>query len=128
LNDVALYYTLAMPTSVFNDATKRAAVKVGLGGLDVDGLWLRIHPFGAASGHVTLQRFIHACQDLHGLGLPLIVEKAGSIGLALLAFGAVSAIESGVSSGDKFDFARLNKPRDEEKKGFAPHARAQAGD
>lgn len=123
LDDVALYYTLAMPTSVFNVASKRAAIRVGLEGLDVDGLWLRIHPFGAASGHVTLERFIHACQDLHGLGLPLIVEKAGSIGLALLAFGAVSAIESGVSSGDKFDFARLSKPRKEGKKGFAPHAR-----
>ena len=123
LDDVALYYALALPTSVFNDASKRAALKDSLAGLDVDGLWLRVHPFGASSGHVTLQRFIHACRDLHGLGFPLIVEKAGSIGLALLAFGAVSGIETGVSSGDKFDFARLKKVRDDKKKNFAPHAR-----
>jgi hypothetical protein len=123
LDDVALYYALALPTSVFNNASMRAAIKARLTDLDVDGLWLRVHPFGASSGHVTLHRFIDACRDLHSLGYPLIVEKAGSIGLALLAFGAVSGLESGVSSGDKFDFARLSKPRDTSKKPFAPHAR-----
>ncbi len=123
LKDVALYYTLALPTSLFHDPTKRAEIKAGLQGIEIDGLWLRVHPFGAASGHVTLQRFIQSCRDLHSLGLPLVVEKAGSIGLALLAFGAVSGIECGVSSGDKFDFGRLNRARDNQKKGFAPHAR-----
>jgi hypothetical protein len=122
LEDVSLYYTLAVPTAVFHDAAKRADLKTGLQGLEVDGLWLRIHPFGAASGHLTLQRFIQSCRDLHALNLPLIVEKAGSIGLPLLAFGAVSGIESGVSSGDKFDFSRLSRPP-QDNKGFAAHAR-----
>lgn len=122
LEDVSLYYTLAVSTAVFHDATKRAELKAGLQGLEVDGLWLRIHPFGAASGHLTLQRFIQSCRDLHALNLPLIVEKAGSIGLPLLAFGAVSGIESGVSSGDKFDFSRLSRPP-QDNKGFAAHAR-----
>jgi len=122
-DDVALYYALAVPTSIFHDASQIAAIKAGLRGLDVDGLWLRVHPFGSASGHITLQRFIRACRSLHELNLPLIVEKAGSIGLALLAFGAVSGLESGVSSGDKFDFTRLVKPSSEAAKPFAPHAR-----
>jgi hypothetical protein len=122
LEDFSLYYTLAVPTAVFHDAGKRAELKDGLRGLEIDGLWLRVHPFGATSGHLTLQRFIQACRDLHNLNLPLVVEKAGSIGLALLAFGAVSGIESGVSSGDKFDFSRLSRsPKD--RKGFAAHAR-----
>jgi hypothetical protein len=123
LEDVALYYTLALPTSLFHDPIKRAEIKAGLQGVEIDGLWLRVHPFGAASGHITLQRFIRSCRDLHSLGLPLVVEKAGSIGLPLLAFGAVSGIECGVSSGDKFDFGRLNRARDHQKKAFAPHAR-----
>jgi hypothetical protein len=120
LDDVSIYYTLALPTAVFHDALKRAEIKRSLQGLERDGLWLRVHPFGAASGHLTLQRFIEACRDLHTLKLPLIVERAGSIGLPLLAFGAVSGIESGVSSGDKFDFSRLSRPP---QKGFAAHAR-----
>ena len=121
--DVALYYALAVPTSIFHDADQMASIKAGLQGLDIDGLWLRVHPFGSASGHITLQRFIRSCRDLHALNLPMVVEKAGSIGLALLAFGAVSGLESGVSSGDKFDFARLVKPAGDQKKAFAPHAR-----
>jgi hypothetical protein len=122
-DDVALYYALAVPTSVFHDAAQIAAIKTSLRGLDIDGLWLRVHPFGSASGHITLQRFIRSCRSLHELNLPLVVEKAGSIGLALLAFGAVSGLESGVSSGDKFDIARLVKPSTERTKPFAAHAR-----
>jgi hypothetical protein len=123
LDDVAIYYALGVPTSVFHDPRKRADLKQGLQSVDIEGLWLRVHPFGASSGHVTLQQFIQSCRDLHRLGLPLVVEKAGSIGLALLAFGAVSGIESGVSSGDKFDFNRLARPRSQKKANFAAHAR-----
>jgi hypothetical protein len=122
LEDTALYYTVAVPTNVFHDASKRAELKSALESVEIDGLWLRVHPFGATSGHLTLQRFIQSCRDLHSLKLPLIVEKAGSIGLALLAFGAVSGIESGVSSGDKFDFGRLSHPPDN-RRSFAAHAR-----
>jgi hypothetical protein len=123
LPEVAIYYALALPTSLFHDPTKREEIKTALQGVEIDGLWLRIHPFGATSGHITLQRFIRSCRDLHALGLPLVVERAGSVGLALLAFGAVSGIECGVSSGDKFDFGRLNRVRGNQNKGFAPHAR-----
>jgi hypothetical protein len=121
--EVALYYALAVPTSVFHDATQMASIKAGLQRVDIDGIWLRVHPFGSSSGHITLQRFIRSCRDLHALNLPMVVEKAGSVGLALLAFGAVSGLESGVSSGDKFDYARLVKPAGEQRKAFAPHAR-----
>ena len=98
-------------------------MKDGLVGIELDGLWLRVHPFGAASGHLTLQRFIRSCRELHSLNLPIIIEKAGSIGLALLAFGAVSGIESGVSSGEKFDISRLVRPVSDQKAAFAAHAR-----
>jgi hypothetical protein len=123
LDDVAIYYTLAVPSSIFNEARRRAELKTALQTVDIEGLWLRIHPFGASSGHITLQRYIISCQDLHSLRLPLVAEKVGTIGLPLLAFGAISGIESGISSGDKFDFARLTRPPNDKAKNFAPHAR-----
>lgn len=109
--DVAIYYPLALSTKIFTDAPQRNGIKAALGGLPIDALWLRTHPFGSESGDTTLRRYIQACQDLHGLGLPLISEKTGVLGLALLAFGAASGIESGIGSGEKFDYARLKHVR-----------------
>jgi hypothetical protein len=122
-DSVALYYVLAVPTNVFHDATQRTAFKAHLQSVEIDGIWLRVHPFGADSGHVTLQRYIQGCRDMHALSLPLVAEKTGSIGLPLLAFGAIGGLESGVSSGEKFDFGRLSRPPQAVNKGFAPHAR-----
>lgn len=109
--DVAIYYPLATSTKTFTDAAQRVGIKAALTGLPIDALWLRSHPFGSESGDTTLRRYVQACQDFHGLGLPLISEKTGVLGLALLAFGAVSGIESGVSSGEKFDYGRLKHQR-----------------
>ncbi len=106
---VSIYYPLAIPSRVFIDPASRIALKASLAGLPIDALWLRIHPFGSESGDTTLRRYISACQDFHGLNRPLVAEKTGVLGLALLAFGAVAGLESGISSGDKFDFLRLNR-------------------
>lgn len=121
-NDVAIYYPLAIPTRLFFDGPHRMALKSSLDGLRIDGIWLRVHPFGSHSGHLTLHRYIAACRDLHNLSLPLVAEKTGSIGLALVAFGAVGGVESGVSSGERFDFSRLTRKRSSNG-GFAPHQR-----
>lgn len=110
-SDVAIYYPLALSTKTFTDAPQRVAIKAALSGLPIDALWLRTHPFGSESGDTTLRRYVQACQDMHGVGVPLISEKTGVLGLALLAFGAVSGIESGVSSGEKFDYGRLKHLR-----------------
>jgi hypothetical protein len=120
--DVAIYYPLALPTRVFFDGAHRVALKTAFDGLRIDGVWLRVHPFGSHSGHLTLHRYIDACRDLHTLSLPLVAERTGNIGLALLAFGAVGGIESGVSSGERFDFSRLTRKRSSDG-GFAPHQR-----
>ena len=119
--DIALFYPLAVPTKVFFDPAQRAALKQALiSRAHVDELWLRVHPFGGHSGHVTLARYIQAARDLHDLPFAVIGEKVGTLGLALLAFGAVSGIEVGVSSGESFNVGRLAK-RSAAKKGFAPH-------
>lgn len=118
--DVPIFYPLAIPMSVFSDIRQRGSFKSLLKDAPIASIWLRIHPFGGHSGHVTLQRYINACRDFHAIKKPLIAEKAGNVGLALLAFGAASGIETGVSSGEKFDAGRLShEPRD--KKGFSAH-------
>ena len=45
------------------------------------------------------------------LDVPLIAERTGNIGLALLAFGAISGLESGVTFGDRFDMGALRRAR-----------------
>lgn len=121
-SDVAIYYPLAIPTRVFFDGAHLSAFRGALQGMRIDAIWLRIHPFGSDSGHLTLQRYIVSCRDLHGLSLPLVAERTGNVGLALLAFGAVGGIESGVSSGEKFDFSRLTR-KYARQQAFAPHGR-----
>jgi hypothetical protein len=118
--DVPIFYPLAIPTSVFSDSRQRSSFKASLRDAPVASIWLRIHPFGGHSGHITLQRYIGACRDLHSVKKSLIAEKVGNVGLALLAFGAVSGIETGVSSGEKFDAGRLFREL-KDKKGFSAH-------
>jgi hypothetical protein len=126
-HEVEIYYPLALPTRHFFDSAQRLALRHTIGAMQsrIDGLWLRIHPFGASSGHVNLQRYILAARDLHALHLPLISEKAGTVGTALLAFGAVSGLEVGVSSGESFDVGRLAKRG--KGKGFSPHRGVMIG-
>lgn len=118
--DVPIFYPLAIPMSVYSDTRQRGSFKSSLKDAPVASIWLRIHPFGGHSGHITLQRYISACRDFHAIKKPLISEKAGNVGLALLAFGAVSGIETGVSSGEKFDAGRLSREQ-RNKKGFSAH-------
>jgi hypothetical protein len=108
--DITIQYALAVPSAAFYDEGQRASFKAAISHLPVDSLRLRIHPFGNSSGHVSLLRYIHAARDLISLDLPLIAERVGNIGLALLAFGAVSGVESGVTFGDKFDINTLRRP------------------
>jgi hypothetical protein len=109
--EVTLQYALALPGAVFADAAERGAIRDALQELSFDALRLRIHPFGNDSGHVSLLRYIQSSRDLVSLGIPIIAERTGNIGLALLAFGAVSGLESGITFGDKFDIGALRRPR-----------------
>lgn len=123
---VAIYYPLALPTRLFFDGPHRLALKSSFNGLRIDGVWPRVHPFGSHSGHLTLHRYIAACRDLHSFPLPLVAERTESIGLPRLAFGAVGGIESGVSSGERFDFSRLTRKRSSNG-GFGVPASLRAG-
>lgn len=109
---IPIYYPLVIHSDLFRSQAERAKVVASLLALPIDALWLRVHPFGASSGPLALRRYIEACEDLHKLGVPLIGERTGTIGVALLAFGAVGGIESGITFGERFDASPLiRRPR-----------------
>ena len=111
LRDVSIYYPLAIQGKLFVEANTLTRLKAVFSSCPIDSLWLRIHPFGSDSGDTILRRYILACRELHSLGVPVVAEKTGVLGLALLAFGAVSGLESGIANGEKFDHSRLTRPR-----------------
>jgi hypothetical protein len=111
LREVCIYYPLATSAKIFRDAAERALLRAALAVLPVDAVWLRIHPFGTTnSGPLALRRYIDGCRDFHALGVPLVAEHTGTVGVALLAFGAVGGIESGITYGERYDVNPLIKP------------------
>jgi hypothetical protein len=84
-----------------------------LAALPIDAVWLRIHPFGTGqSGPLVLKRYLEASRDLHSLAIPLVGEHTGTIGVALMAFGALGGVESGVTMVDHTDLSRwINRPK-----------------
>lgn len=112
LHNVAIYYPLALPLAKLRDPGQGLIFANRLDEVDIDAVWLRFHPFGStACGPVSLRTYIAACRALQTLGLPLVAERTGTIGLALMAFAAVSGIECGVTLGERFDVSDLIAPR-----------------
>jgi hypothetical protein len=110
LTETSIYYSLALPATSLRDADTRAIVIHRLMRLDIDAVWLRLHPFGSnSSGPVALRRYLTICEDLQRLQVPLVAERAGTVGVALLAFGAVGGMECGVTLGERFDAGRLTR-------------------
>lgn len=123
-SDVTIYFPLALHSAVFASAPGRAWILDRLANAPIDALWLRIHPFAAAvAGPTALRRYVEGARDLQRLGLPLIGEHTGTAGVALLAFGAVGGIESGVTFGERFDVNPLFKAPNPNDKPFAPAPR-----
>lgn len=103
---VPIYYPLIAKSESFYDPRWRASVIGVLRVLPVDAVWLRIHPFGTAtSGPRALKRYLAACRDFHQLGRPLVGEHTGAVGVALMAFGALGGVESGVTVNDHTDLS-----------------------
>jgi len=102
LQAIPIYYPLITKSENFNDPEWRAAAADYLAPLPIDAVWLRIHPFGTATaGPAALKRYLAACRDLHRLGRPLVGEHTGTVGVALMAFGALGGIESGITINDR---------------------------
>lgn len=124
LKHVAIYYPLVARTSSFASASRREEIAGRLVDLPVDAVWLRLHPFGASkSGPLALRRYIELCREFHPLGFPLVSEHSGTAGVALLAFGAVGGIESGITMSETVDLDRYVKPPDPNRRPFLPPPR-----
>src|SRR5206468_5564761 len=63
------------------------------------------------------------CVDLQSLGVPLVAERSGTVGLGLLSLNVVGGIECGVTVGEGFDATRLLKARPEEGSAFSSSGR-----
>ncbi len=121
---ILIYYPLALPAKAFRDNKQRIRLKGAFEGAAIDAIWIRLHSFGTSrSGPIALGGYIKGCQDLHGLRIPLVAEKCGTVGLALMAFGAVGGIESGVTLGEGFDVNSLIRPPKPNEEGFLPSPR-----
>lgn len=109
--ETLIYYPLGIPSTILHDRAKRQALIDALQSLPIDAVWLRVHPFGADAGPHAVRNYIESCRELHRLKRPIVAEKTGTIGLALLTFGAVGGIESGVTIGERFNTATWLRPR-----------------
>jgi len=121
--EVPIYYPLAIPSVVLFDRSQRNALKAALSTLEIKAIWLRVSPFGASNGAPSLQNYILACRELHSLNIPIVAEKTGAHGLSLLAFGAVTGLDSTIALGEQFNFARLHRRHKPGQKPFAPRPR-----
>jgi hypothetical protein len=103
-----IYYPLMMRASALSSEAMLERVIEHLRSLPIDAVWLRLHPFGTqSSGPLTLKRYIAISRALHRLGLPIVADRSGAVGVALMAVGAVGGVESGVTFKDKVDFDPL---------------------
>lgn len=124
LQHVLIYYPVVARAGMLRDADRRDRLVEGLAGLPIDALWLRVHPFGTTtSGPLALRRYMEMCRALHVLNMPLIAEHSGTVGVALLAFGAVGGIESGITIAEGVNLDSYFKPPNPTDKPFAPAPR-----
>ncbi len=124
LRNTAIFYPLAIPAGTLRNQAQRAVMVAALKSVDVDAIWLRIHPFGTSSaGPLALRRYVEGAWRLQEIGVPLVAEKSGTVGVALMAFGAVGGIESGITMGERFDVSNLVRPRRPGAEPFSPAPR-----
>lgn len=123
LEDVLIYYPLISKAASFKTPASVDQLISHLERLPVDGVWLRLHPFGSSSGPLALRSYLELCRRLHAVNRPLIADHTGTIGVSLLAFGAVGGIESGVTMNERTNLTGYLNPPKEDGKPFSPAAR-----
>lgn len=125
MEQTLIYYPVMVKAASLMNPVMMTRLIDQLRGLPVDGVWLRLHPFGTTnSGPLALARYIQLCRSLHELGVPLVAEHSGTIGVALLAVGAVGGIESGVTFTDTVNLdTLLRRPKEGGGGGYLPSPR-----
>jgi len=123
--DVLIYYRLAVSRQTLIDREQRFAILAALADLDIDAVWLCLHPVSSRSGPIVLRSYLELCRDLASIDAPLVAERAGFLGLALLGMNAVGGIESGITLGQGYQVNRLLSPprKEDSAEVFAPQPR-----
>lgn len=118
---IALYRPLFIHSRLIRPSGAIERIATRLRSRSVDAIWLGVHPFGtASSGSLSLRWYVDACRALHPLGVPLVGIHTGTVGLLLLAIGALGGIESGMTDGEHFNadqFTRAPEPRSDDDDG-----------
>ena len=122
----SIYYPLIAPLQLLRDEPSIVriidALQVLVTERKIDGIFLRVQGFGTRfAGPRNLRSYINVARGLHGLGVPLVAERTGCVGVALAAFGAVGGVESSVTYGEAYDARRLK--HESKGKGFLPPPR-----
>ena len=112
---VRIYYPLVSGLRTLISESVRDRVRDGLRrlvvGRTIDAIWLRMHAFGTtSSGPLSLTRYIRTARSFHQLGVPVIAERTGTVGIPLMALGCVTGIESSITHGDRCDVKSLQRP------------------
>lgn len=106
---IAIDYPLITTYGSLRDSAQRRAFVGGLRDLPFDNLWLRISGFGADASAAGVRRYVSALFDFHGLA-PIVADCVLA-GLAIVSFGASTAIAHGVAEKERFDAGDWNGPR-----------------
>lgn len=125
--NVNIYYPVVAPLRLVQAGTRRDYLFEHLAKLvekkAIDALWLRMAGFGVThSGPVNLRRYFEFARAAHQLSIPVVAERTGTVGLALLAFGAVGGIEQGITLGERYDIGPLMR-RSRQHAGYMPPPR-----
>lgn len=128
---VVVYYPLVVSLRTLLEPATQSRILSQLSALasarQIDGVFLRVQGFGTTkAGPRNLRTYLRAARDMHALGVPLVGERTGSVGVALAAFGAIGGIESSITYGEAYDARRLYKlPKGN---GFVPPPRVYIRD
>jgi hypothetical protein len=124
LTQAPIYYPVMVKASSLTNPAMMTRLMSQLQSVPADAVWLRLHPFGTGnSGPLVLKRYLQLARQLHALGIPVVAEHSGSVGVALLAFGAVGGIESGVTFTDTVNLDGLLRQPRPDNKPFSPPPR-----
>lgn len=118
-----VYYPVVASLRLLHDPAWHSRIVEAVGRLvaarKIDAVFLRVQAFGTAkAGSRNLRAYLNAARALHQLGIPIVGERTGTVGVALAALGAIGGVESSVTFGDSYDARRLHKPP--KGKGFVP--------
>ena len=103
-------YPVILPISHLNDKTKRKKIVSALFNMPIENIWVRVSGLTSRSGSLALRRYLESMAELHVIGKPIIADHIGGfIGVAAVAFGAVSALAHGVGERERFDAAQWHK-------------------